>query len=396
VAGVAMFGCAPVQKSPPPAVATAGETVSPTPRKPAPPTAYEIPPEQKRDMYMGCWSFFNSRKLEKILDCYHENASFEMVGSHCPVSQGPATYLERISAFLLAVPDAKAKLELTLTHENTVVGVALIRGTHTGPLETPHGEIAATNKPVGFLFGHAVEFDKNRIAKDRWFRDPNTMLSQIGKSSIKGRKAVTEAASEKPAPVAQDSDQEKTNVGLFNNYFAALNTHDLERVEPMLSDDYVHANQFAAKDYSGKGDGLKYHEALLGAFSDLRIEHQNVFGAGDFVVGFSTFDGTHDGPLRAWNAWKGSGRKVSLGGLDILEVVAGKVRRHLTFADGQALAQQLGLVDVAPEGAGCNKKAEAAAEPPAPSVDVDVDVDADTDAAGAPPANATEGAEPKK
>lgn len=383
----ALLGCAPVQKAPPPEAPPSAEQVPPTPRKPAPPTTYEISPEQKRDMYLGCWSFFNSRKLEKIIDCYHEDATFEVVGSQCPVATGPAAYLQRLSDFLLAVPDAKAKLQLTLTFENTVVGVALIRGTNTGPLKTPDGEIAATKKTVGFLFGHVVDFKQNRIARDRWFRDPNTMLSQIGKSSIKGRKAITESADEKPTPIGEGSNQEKMNVGLFNNYFAAFNTHDLDRVEPMLTDDYVYSNQFAAKDYEGKAQAMKYHEKMLEAFSDMKIEHDDVFGAGDFVVGFSTFTGTNDGPLRAWGLWKGTDRPVTLRGLDILRIVDSKVQKHLYFADGSALAMQLGVLPAPESDATCPKSDQppaAGAEEPEKDAEEVESLDAPKPDQGAP------------
>ena len=388
----ALLGCMPVQKAPPSEAPPTVEQVPPTPRKAAPPTSYEISPEQKRDMYLGCWSFFNSRKLEKIVDCYHEDATFEVVGSQCPIAKGPAAYLERLSDFLLAFPDATGKLQLTLTFENTVVGVALIRGTHTGPLKTPEGEIPATNKKVGFLFGHVVEFKQNRMVSDRWFRDPNTILSQIGKSKIKGRKALTESAEEKPTPIGEGSNQEKMNVGLFNNYFAAFNTHDLDRVEPMLADDYVYSSQFAAKDYEGKAQAMKYHENMLNAFGDMKIEHENVFGAGDYVVGFSTFTGTNDGPLRAWALWKGSDRPVSLRGLDILRVSDSKVQEHLYFADGSALMAQLGVLEPSESSETCPKgnqppaaDAEAQAVPTA-----DVDLDAEQAAEG------KEKPEPKK
>jgi hypothetical protein len=42
--------------------------------------------------------------------------------------------VERLGKLLLAVPDAKAKVQMVLVHDNTAVGVVLIRGTHTGPL----------------------------------------------------------------------------------------------------------------------------------------------------------------------------------------------------------------------------------------------------------------------
>jgi hypothetical protein len=136
---------------------------------------------------------------------------------------------------------------------------------------------------------------------------------------------------------------------------------------------------------------MKYHESLFKAFSNLKIEHASVFGVGDFVVGLSTFTGTNDGPLRSWNLWKGSDRSVSLAELDILQVVDGQVQKHLVFADGDALARQLGLADAPPEGADCTKSVEEpdAAEPKP--------VDMDADAAKAPAASDGVGAsEPEK
>jgi predicted ester cyclase len=198
---------------------------------------------------------------------------------------------------------------------------------------------------VGYLLAEVVEFDKERMSKNTWYYDPNTLRSQVGKSKVAGPKAIKEEFSEKPTLIAQGSNAEKTNVDVFNNYLAAFNTHDLDKVEELLAEEHVFSYQVASKDYEGKTSAMKYHKDRLKAFDDLKLEASRSFAVGDYVVGFTLLSGTNNGAFRAMNMWKGSKNPVSLQGLDIIKVSDGKVQQHLAFANGTQLAAQLGLIE---------------------------------------------------
>jgi hypothetical protein len=78
---LASSGCAPVQAPPTTTAQPAAEVQQPAKPNPAAAQPQELAPERKVAMYMGCWSFFNSKKLEKLLECYQDQAAFEVVDS---------------------------------------------------------------------------------------------------------------------------------------------------------------------------------------------------------------------------------------------------------------------------------------------------------------------------
>src|ERR1700744_5960670 len=144
--------------APPPA--TAAEAPPPAPPaeakkeepKPAPLTA-----EQKLKLYQDGWAAFNAKDFAKYQGIWAENATSEMLDMGQPKS-GPQAIADDARAFATAFPDATGELELTLVNGNSAVGVVLLRGTQKGDFQTPVGPMPPTNKRVGFLAAHGIEF----------------------------------------------------------------------------------------------------------------------------------------------------------------------------------------------------------------------------------------------
>lgn len=89
-------------------------------------------------------------------------------------------------------------------------------------------------------------------------------------------------------------------------------------------------------------DGLKANfGAFLAAFPDLSFTVEDMIAEGDQVVTRRTFRGTHQGPLFGIPP---TGRPVTVTGIDISRVEAGKVVEHWGNEDDLGMLQQLGVV----------------------------------------------------
>ncbi len=81
-----------------------------------------------------------------------------------------------------AFPDSKAKIHNALVSGNTVVMELTWQGTHTGPLVTPKGSIAATGKRIEWRACTVVEIDteQGKAKMSRQYNDIGTLLQQLG------------------------------------------------------------------------------------------------------------------------------------------------------------------------------------------------------------------------
>jgi steroid delta-isomerase-like uncharacterized protein len=82
-----------------------------------------------------------------------------------------------------AMPDSKATFDAAFTSGNTVVLEVTWRGTHTGPLQTPGGEIAATGKKFEVRACQVVEIANDKTQAMRHYFDMITLLQQLGVAS---------------------------------------------------------------------------------------------------------------------------------------------------------------------------------------------------------------------
>ena len=79
-----------------------------------------------------------------------------------------------------AVPDVQGTIERMAVDGNTVAIEIVWRGTHSGPLATPGGEIAATGRPVENWATMWEEWRDGKLVAQRNHLDMLTLLSQIG------------------------------------------------------------------------------------------------------------------------------------------------------------------------------------------------------------------------
>lgn len=79
-----------------------------------------------------------------------------------------------------AFPDSKATFEEALVDGNVVVLRLRWRGTHSGPLTLPTGEILPTGKEIDFRGCQIFRIEDGKATEMRQYFDLMTMLSQLG------------------------------------------------------------------------------------------------------------------------------------------------------------------------------------------------------------------------
>jgi steroid delta-isomerase-like uncharacterized protein len=104
---------------------------------------------------------------------YHELATQRKV-------EGPEKIVELFKGWKTAFPDAAGKVTSAVGSDNMAALEVTWTGTHTGPLETADGTIAASGKrqetPAAIVF----TFEGGKIKEDRQYFDLMTLLKQIG------------------------------------------------------------------------------------------------------------------------------------------------------------------------------------------------------------------------
>jgi predicted ester cyclase len=301
----------------------------------APPAPVEAPKpveltlEQKVKVYQDCWAAFNAKDLPTFSGCFADTAVSEQVDSDVPSLMGKDIVEDGIKPFLRAFPDLSGELQLVLANGNTVASVALIRGTHQGPLAMPSGEIPPTNKKIGYLMGHLVEFSPDgKVLKEVQFTDPTIMLSQLGVAKLPARKLVEKGAEERPVVLATGSDTEKANLAEYAKAFDAFNKHDAKALEPLYADDIVVSFNWMPADLAGKKALAKYNQEGWKAFSDFKLTPKSSWAAGDYVVSVAEATGTNDGPMPSAKIWRKTGKSVKLTSLEIIKIEKGKAKRQ--------------------------------------------------------------------
>ncbi|HYP87447.1 MAG TPA: ester cyclase, partial [Polyangiaceae bacterium] len=215
-----------------PAAPIAAAPVDAPPPAPPPATA-----DERGKWFKDCWGHFNAKDFAKFSGCYAENATSEQVDMGMPPLSGRANVVDKnAKVFATAFPDLTGESELTIVSGNDILSVVLLKGTHKGPLPGPQGEIAPTNKKIGYLaVQHIVTTPDGRsIAKERYSYDGGTFMSQIGLSPMPARKALEQGWADKPSLVSSGNDSEKANLAAVGAYTAAFNKHDAPGVAATL------------------------------------------------------------------------------------------------------------------------------------------------------------------
>jgi predicted ester cyclase len=85
-----------------------------------------------------------------------------------------------MQSFKGAFPDLRIDIRSQVADEERVVAEFVAVGTHTGPLETPAGAVAATGRKVTFTVCEVWDIKAGRLIGLRNYQDMGSILRQLG------------------------------------------------------------------------------------------------------------------------------------------------------------------------------------------------------------------------
>ena len=125
---------------------------------------------------------YNKKDWEGVRAAIAPGFILDEVGTQRKI-RGVNDVIAAFQGWAKALPDSKATIKSAFTSGNTVVLEVTWRGTHTGPLQTPRGEIAATGKKFEVRACQVVEITKDKAKAMRHYFDMTTLLQQLGVAS---------------------------------------------------------------------------------------------------------------------------------------------------------------------------------------------------------------------
>jgi predicted ester cyclase len=314
------------------------EKAKPEPTKPEP--AKPLTGEALATWYQGCWDSYGAQKWTEFAGCYVDDVTATTLGM--PPLNGKPTVLADHEAWSAAFPNATFAPQFTLVSGRDIFSVRWFRGTQTGPLKLPGGDIPATGKKVSMLMLHHAQIsDANQVAREWWDFDVGTLLLQLGKTKDPGRAPLDKGWLGAPIlVVAKDDDVEHKNAAALKQIYDLLNKRDLKAFYAMIADDVVESFNNSPKDTVGKKALDEENKGILAAFSDMRVDVEAVWAAADYTIEVAHLRGTNDGDF---GPIKKTDKKIDWTAIEINQWKDGKVQNSWPFVNGMDLATQLGL-----------------------------------------------------
>ena len=132
---------------------------------------------------------------------------------------------------------------------------------------------------------------------------------------------------------------ETPGVELLKRSFDALNRGDLDACVEVLAPDFI-ANVPGAPEPTRGSDAWRQNaEMFLGAFPDLHVSIDDIFGEGDKVAVRLAFEGTHTGDFLGIAP---TGRRVSFTSIELYRVSDGALAEEWVSPDINSLLGQIG------------------------------------------------------
>ena len=122
---------------------------------------------------------FNSKDYDAIVALVADD--FELID--CASGErytGPEGARRNAESWLIPFADAKVELLNVVTSGDWAVAEAVGRGTHTGPMQTPMGEVSPTGRQIELHFCSVIRVQDGKIVEERDYYDAMTIANQLG------------------------------------------------------------------------------------------------------------------------------------------------------------------------------------------------------------------------
>ncbi|KQI68783.1 hypothetical protein AN189_07815 [Loktanella sp. 3ANDIMAR09] len=127
------------------------------------------------------------------------------------------------------------------------------------------------------------------------------------------------------------------------DYFKAFASKDREWLEANVASTYRRNDTNLPFEVVGPQGVLDLGDVLLGAFSEVELDIQDIIEENDKVLVRLQFRGIHDGPFGDHPA---SGKRFDVMVLDFFRMEDGKIAEQWPAIDNLGLQQQIGMIPV--------------------------------------------------
>lgn len=125
------------------------------------------------------------------------------------------------------------------------------------------------------------------------------------------------------------------------NYFKAFATQDRDWLEANVATTYVRRDTTLPFEVIGPEGVLQLGDVLLGAFSEIELDIQDVVAEDDKVLVRLQFRGVHSG---AFGDYEATGKRFDVMVLDLFRMEDGKIAEQWPAIDNLGLQQQIGMI----------------------------------------------------
>ena len=122
---------------------------------------------------------YNEKDWDRARAAFAPEVVYDEVGTQRRV-KGVDDLLTAWKGWAKAIPDSRATFQSEMVSGNTAVLEITWNGTHSGPLETPAGEIPPSGKKIEVRAVEVVDVANDRVQSVRHYFDMTTLLKQIG------------------------------------------------------------------------------------------------------------------------------------------------------------------------------------------------------------------------
>ncbi len=127
----------------------------------------------------GVVQAFNDSDWESSKAAMTSDCVYDEVGTSRRL-QGVGDIISCLQEWKEAMPDVKGTVTNACATGNTVVLEVTWKGTHTGPLKGPSGEVPATGKQQITRASWIMDFDGGKMTESRHYFDMLSFMQQLG------------------------------------------------------------------------------------------------------------------------------------------------------------------------------------------------------------------------
>lgn len=124
---------------------------------------------------------------------------------------------------------------------------------------------------------------------------------------------------------------------IVENWVAAWNSHDVNKVIPLFTDDVLYEDVTFGAVNHGSADLRKFATFFFDAVPDMNFQVVKSSVRGERGIIEWVFSGTDKGVYK-------TGRKFTVRGVSIIDLAHGKIARNLDFYDSATIMRQVGLL----------------------------------------------------